>query len=211
MKNKASGARRRMLQAIGIGLIIGALMVAVGGCRPTPALPTPRATDTPTPVPSPVPANSSISGRVWQDECVTGADVGSPATLPAGCIETTQGEYRSNGKPDASEAGIGGVTIQLGAGTCPATGMASVAAQMDGTYRFSGLEAGTYCVSVDASATTNQGLLSGRWSSPGTDSRAADYAVTIVGGETRGDVDFGWEHVTLPTVAPTPLAPTPPS
>ncbi|UCC65011.1 MAG: hypothetical protein JSV36_08230 [Anaerolineae bacterium] len=128
-------------------------MITLGALAPSP---TPGSTAAPTltPVPSPEPA--SISGRVWHDlYAVAGGEMGIPLTPSEGCVPSSDGGYRANGLLEAGEPGIGGVLVALGAGPCPAAGLATTTTSADGTFIFAGLTSGTYCVSVNASNEQN--------------------------------------------------------
>jgi hypothetical protein len=76
------------------------------------------------PTPTPTPEPGSISGGVWED-------------------------LSNDGTKDPGEPGFGGATVRLGSGACPSTGLQSTTTNSSGNYSFSGVPAGTYCVSVD--------------------------------------------------------------
>ena len=84
---------------------------------------TPPPTNTPTLTPAPDPMNASISGFVWNDA-------------------------NRNSTKDGGETGLAAQTVELGAGACGSSGLASIASNLAGGYSFTGLAAGTYCVSV---------------------------------------------------------------
>jgi hypothetical protein len=71
--------------------------------------------------------NASIAGDVWKDN--------------------------GNGVKDASEDGLGGVTVQLGVGNCDSTGFRQTTTDANGNYSFTSLPVGSYCVSVDITPT----------------------------------------------------------
>jgi hypothetical protein len=90
---------------------------------PRPPTPTPTsAPPTPT-VTSPPPAIGSISGVVFQDN-------------------------NSNGNQQGGEAGKSGVTVHLGQGACASSGYQSIVSSGSGSFSFTNLPAGTYCLSV---------------------------------------------------------------
>jgi hypothetical protein len=97
---------------------------------------------------------------------------GEPAltSTPNGCIEATSalGNYHANGHLDEMEPLIGDVAVRLGAGACPSTGLAETTTIVtDLSYSFTGLAAGTYCVSINPSEEPNLSLLRpGIWTSP---------------------------------------------
>ena len=203
-----NSTRLRFLVPTLAALVLSAF-VAACGTKPTP---TPVSTPTLEPSPAP-PANASISGRIWGDLCtVTGGTGGAAVAPSAGCIQVGESEYQANGLPEADEPGVGGVSVQLGAGSCPASGLATVPTHMNGGYTFAGLGDGTYCVLVDASSLDNAGLLPGLWTSPSTEDNVADYTVTVQENEQKTGVDFGWYYQIVPAPGPaTPQpSPTPP-
>ena len=180
-----------------------ALSVLIGACGfwPTP-------TPLPTPTPSPLPADGSISGRVWDDLCtVAGGIGGAPLTPSAGCTQVGEDSYRANGLLEADESGIGGVSVQLGTGSCPALGLVTVLTRMDGGYIFTGLRGGTYCIFVDAPSPENAGLLPGLWTAPSTEGSIASYTVILQEDEQKTNVNFGWHYQPVP--APGPATPEP--
>jgi CSLREA domain-containing protein len=68
-------------------------------------------------------ATGNITGLVWKD---TNAD----------------------GSHQGSEPGYANVNVRLGQGACGSTGLMNTSTSSNGTFSFSGLPAGTYCVSV---------------------------------------------------------------
>ncbi len=198
---------------------IGLLLTA---CTPQaiPDLPQPTATrlsPTATQVaiatdPAPVPpmtdaapadaALSSINGWVWHDVCESGQPgQPAPATPPAGCVADEWGSYRANGIQEIGESPLAGVQVRLGAGACPATGLAeTISVAGDLSYTFSGLSAGTYCVSIDPTDTVNASyLLPGTWTYPAVD--VGSQTVELKAGENKFDVNFGWDYQFLPSTA----------
>jgi hypothetical protein len=141
----------------------------------------------------------SIGGQVWHDECGLPELGPFPASPPPGCIET-DGYYGANGVLDVGELGIEGVVVRLGAGPCPSTGLAAVETGADGSYRFSGLADGAYCVSVDALADGNDlDLIPGGWSNPTTSGSQASHEAVMAGGANVSEVNFGWDYQFLPS------------
>ena len=62
----------------------------------------------------------------------------------------------------------------------------------EGLYRFEGLDAGIFCVAIDALSTANVDLLipgNWTWPAPGTGRQG----IRIASGEERLTIDFGWE------------------
>ena len=148
----------------------------------------------PTAVPTEVTASGSIGGKVWHDLCKTPYE--TVDTPPEGCVKLPGGGLVANGLLEAGEPGLEGVVVDLGLGACPSTGLATTASDVDGMYTFTGLDAGTYCVSVNALGATNETILiPGGWTYPNAEGYAA---VTIGAGEDRLDVNFGWDYQFLP-------------
>jgi hypothetical protein len=115
---------------------------------------------------------------------------------PEGCVKLPDGGLVANGVLEAGEPGLEGVVVALGSGACPSMGLATTNADANGVYTFAGLDAGTYCVSVDALDVTNETILiPGGWTYPNQDGVAA---VTIGAGEDKLDVNFGWDYQFLP-------------
>lgn len=156
---------------------------------------------TQTPLPSG--SSGSIFGWVWHDLCATAKD-GEPAltSAPAGCIEDASplGDYRADGNKDSQEPVIAGLVVRLGVGTCPATDLAeTITTASDISYSFSGLEAGTYCVSINPSEEPNLSLLRpGIWTFPEVSEGTIEKTVTLPRGENVFDINFGWDHQFLP-------------
>jgi len=92
---------------------------------PTPTFtPTPTLTLTPTPTPTltPAPITGSISGTVFKD---------------------TNGDGSNSG-----DSGYAGAAVTLGVGPCNSSGLANASSNGSGGFSFTGLSAGTYCLTV---------------------------------------------------------------
>jgi hypothetical protein len=76
------------------------------------------------------PASASLGGLVWHDLCVSGAP-------SLGCTPTDEGGYGADGLLQIHEPGIGGVSVQLGQGVCPAFRWSRRVTFEPGVYRFS--------------------------------------------------------------------------
>jgi hypothetical protein len=146
-------------------------------------------------------SNAVISGRIWHDLCaIGGGEEGQPVTASIGCIRRGEDSYIADGRFDPGESGLGGVVVNLGQGGCPAVGLGSTITDESGVYLFSGLLAGTYCISVDLENAANASLLvPGEWSNT-ADSSRAEAAVTLTSAENRSDIDFGWDYEFLPAL-----------
>jgi hypothetical protein len=144
---------------------------------------------------------SAIGGRVWHDLCaLAGGEGGVPLSPSAGCVPDGSGGYRANGILEAGEPGIAGVLVTLGGGECPSTGLATATTGADGSYTFTDLTPGTYCVAVDPLEEPNASiLLPGDWTAPAVGE--GSITVTLGPGMQRTDVDFGWDYQFLPADA----------
>jgi hypothetical protein len=148
-------------------------------------------------------ALGSINGWVWHDECVIfEGEGGSPDNLNPGCIEDAGGVHADGRKTD-NEQPIGGLKVSLGSGACPSSGLAeTTTVATDLSYSFSGLGAGTYCVSIDPSQEPNPAvLLPGKWTYPAVIYGTASTTIVLKEGENKFDVNFGWDYEFLPANA----------
>jgi inhibitor of cysteine peptidase len=150
-------------------------------------------------------SGATITGLVWHDLCSISGGAGEAAAVPsAGCVALDEGGYAANGLVEDDEPGLGGVTVGLGSGRCPAAETETVVTDDDGVYRFTGLEAGTYCVSVDALSNANSSLLiPGDWTAPESDAGVGlTYATVAVDeDQTAEEINFGWDYQFLPLPA----------
>ena len=144
------------------------------------------------------PASAMISGWVWNDLCDSGKDgQPTPATTPAGCVkeDSPLGPYHADGELSPDEPLIEGIVVTLGEGECPSTGLAEYSTIVtDLSYSFSGLKAGTYCVSIDPQREPNFSILRpGVWTYPAVTEGEIGTTVTLAEGEYKGMVNFGWD------------------
>ncbi|HEY0514519.1 MAG TPA: SdrD B-like domain-containing protein [Thermoanaerobaculia bacterium] len=97
-------------------------------------------------------------------------------------------DYNGNGVQDPGEPGINGVTVELidSGGSI----VASDTTNTDGNYSITNIPAGNYTVRVDD--TSLPGGLTPTYDLDGI-ATPNETAITIVGGETRTDVDFGYQ------------------
>jgi CSLREA domain-containing protein len=157
--------------------------------------------------------SAMISGKVWHDLCAV-PEHGYPPTPPPGCADPDGDGIFSdaNGILEPGEPGIPGVTLRLKSGPCASgTDLMTATTGSDGGYSFSGLAAGTYCVSVNALADGNDTvLLPGGWTYPAFGANPARTEVVLGDGGVRADVNFGWDYQFLPTM-PDYVTPTPTS
>jgi hypothetical protein len=147
--------------------------------------------------PTPTPVLGSIGGVLWHDICkFTGGEAGEPVVLGQGCVswgDPDIGEFGPNQVYDAFETGWSGVTLHIGSGACPSTGLATAVTNANGVYSFNGLLAGTYCVSYSALTDGNDVILLP--GGPTYPQRGADgfyQTVTITEGENMTNVNFGF-------------------
>lgn len=147
--------------------------------------------------PTPTPALGSIGGVLWHEICeYTGGHAGEPVVIGLGCVswgDPDVGEFGPNQVYDAFETGWAGVTLHIGNGACPSTGLAAAVTNASGVYSFSGLSAGTYCISYSALADGNDVILIP--GGPTYPQRGADgfyQTVTIAEGENNNNVNFGY-------------------
>lgn len=189
-------------QFLFLALVFGAALM-LGGCgalggggsseaRPTPTLPFP----TPIVVATEAPGSTTVA----------------PPAAGAGAIAgTVFNDSDGNGARDQGEPVIAGVIVQLATGACPGTVQAQTTSTANSpSYAFQGLNAGDYCVVVDAGSPQNTAILGqGSWTVPPEPTAIAAVPVTLNAGETRGDLDFGWTFATLGGATPVPGQPTP--
>ena len=212
MNTRKLGLTTFVLVVLILALLTGAFGLMIGRAQaPKPKLtpvPTFEFSDaTPTATQEPAAPSASISGRVWHDLCaVTAETEGFALTPSAGCISTGDGGYQANGLLETGEPGLGGALVQLGTGACPAATLALATTNLRGEYSFAGLEAGTYCVSIDALSAENALLLPGEWTFPTVSGGrpVADYTLTLLDGDRASEINFGWDFQFLPVPEPIP-------
>jgi hypothetical protein len=173
-----------------LGLVAGIYTVRVNNISGTFTLQTDNLPDQ---------SNAVLSGRVWHDLCaVGGGEGGEPASVSFGCVTRGDGSFVADGELETGEPGLGGVVVNLGAGSCPAIGLGTTITDEAGFYLFSGLRAGTYCASINIENAINASLLiPGEWTNT-ADSGRGEITVTLEAAENRNDVDFGWDYQFLP-------------
>jgi hypothetical protein len=178
-------------------LLLAIVALMTGACGGLPV----RAQTDATPSPSPT-ANPTgiIAGRIWRDLCSGGV----------GCVQTVVGAIRPDGVEAPDEPGIEGITIDLGLGACPSTGLVTTQTDSTGGYLFDGVAAGTYCVSVDPSVGDNAVRLGqSNWTHPTYKPGVARITVTLREGDETRLVSFGHETESpTPSPSETPSVPT---
>lgn len=141
------------------------------------------------------PLLSSISGTVWHDLCAPPPVL--PSEPPTGCIDDAIEGLIANGLFEAGEVGIENVEVTLGLGACPATILGSRLTNSAGQYFYNDLEAGTYCLSINALSVTNSAvLIPGLWTAPRTDTLAS-FTINLDAGDDRV-INFGWDFQFAP-------------
>ncbi len=153
---------------------------------------------------TPVPDSrtASIAGVVWHDLCgYAGGRAADPEVVTDGCTPAEIGILVADGTRTAEEPGLAGIDVALGFGECPQRAVLQARTDETGAYQFSGLQAGVYCVFIDALSGTNRlGLLPGRWSAPGEDVGYRTVELRI--GQDLLAADFGWDFDRFPAVNP---------
>jgi hypothetical protein len=190
---------------LALGVLSGCQLPLPGADAPTPFVTITSAIDLSTEDPGSSPSGI-IGGHLWHDLCAAGIDAQEPPSAPpAGCISRGELDYVANGVYEPGEPGLSGVEVMLGDGPCPATGRSLIQTGPDGSYQFSMLESGTYCVMIDAESERSVGvLIPGEWTNPqGMEFNLAWQEVELREGEARLNIDFGWDYEFLP-VPPTP-------
>jgi len=142
------------------------------------------------------PGLGSIAGVLWHEICeYSGGQAGEPLVLVQGCVQwgAESWEFGPNQVYDPFESGWEGVTLHLGAGVCPSTGLATTMTNVDGEYIFTGLSAGTYCVSYTNLGDGNDTILiPGGPTFPERGEDGFYQTVNLSQGEDRIGVDFGY-------------------
>lgn len=140
---------------------------------------------------SPVPGGS-ITGFLWDDYCLTNENGDA---LDGSCVVDGNGDYHADGMIQPTEGYIAGATMLLQVGSCMNNTNVAVAAVTDasGKYYFGDLQAGTYCVSMNAAEGGNGAkLLPGDWTFP---ARGIWYQeITLRQGDQAYPVNFGWDY-----------------
>jgi hypothetical protein len=145
------------------------------------------------------PNSAMISGWVWHDTCASGRDgVPQPVNTPEGCVQddSSQGLFHADGEMAVGEPLIEGVVVSLGEGACPSTGLAEQSTiTTDLSYSFTGLKAGTYCVSIDPQREPTFSILRpGLWTYPTISQGVISTTISLEPGEYKGMVNFGWDY-----------------
>ncbi len=138
--------------------------------------------------PTPELIGASINGIVWDDSCRLNPD-GTPTT---GCAPFGSG-FSGDGALDISETRLSGISVQLWRDACPGSGQPLQTTTTDGTgsYLFTNLAQGSYCVAIEAGQPANAALLrAGNWSYPDIGVGSATIKLATNDYQTA---DFGWD------------------
>jgi hypothetical protein len=145
---------------------------------------------------TPTPTLLTISGVLWHEICeFSGGQAGEPLVLGVGCVQygVEDWEFGPNQIYDPFETGWEGITLHLGAGPCPSTGLATTLTNAQGTYAFDGLSAGAYCVSYNNLTDGNDTvLIPGGPTYPFRDDAGFYQTVELLPDENQANVDFGY-------------------
>jgi uncharacterized repeat protein (TIGR01451 family) len=128
-----------------------------------------------------------------EGEAYRDADFGyGPLTGTAAIGDRVWSDANGDGIQDPGEVGIGGVTLSLLSvgpdglcGTADDTTVATTTTAADGSYLFTGVAPGTYCVQV----TDTAGVLTGLTLTGGTNPHGP---ITVAAGDSYLDADFGY-------------------
>ncbi|MGA9533469.1 MAG: PA14 domain-containing protein [Anaerolineales bacterium] len=177
-------------------LLLAIVALLTGACGGLPGRAPDEATASPTPAANPA---GIIAGRIWRDLCTGGP----------GCVQTEDGSFRPDGVEAPDEPGIEGITVDLGLGACPSTGLGTAQTGPNGAYLFTDLPTETYCVSVDPNTGENTNRLgASNWTHPSYGPGTSRITVTLRGDNETRLVSFGRAgEGQVPSA--TPLAPTP--
>ena len=103
----------------------------------------------------------AIRGLIWNDLCDQSEYTFGDPQLPPGCLQNSNGTVRGDGVLDTfTESPLPGVTINLGTGECgEAEFVRSLVSAENGSYAFTNLYAGTYCVYIEVLTAQNYDVL----------------------------------------------------
>lgn len=190
------------------GLAILATLALAGCVAPAPAptpttapteiVATPEASATPYPVMATPRGDSPgrISGHAWRDVCIAEQGGTAPEDL-VNCVANPDGTSHADGIREDGEPVLAGVRLMLGAGACPASGLAEATTDSQGAYTFADLAPGDYCVTVDpTTGLIETVLINGGSAQPMLETPG--FSVRVDSGDDVVDVDFGWDYLFAP-------------
>jgi hypothetical protein len=141
-------------------------------------------------------APATIRGTLWSDQCSVPMDASPvPDPLSEGCVVDSLG-VDADGIRQPGEPNLLNMVVNLGPGDCPVSGPMSAVTNTEGTYSFSGLTPGKYCLSVEAPDFLDpEGT--GHWTvMPGGHEGRTYRQVLLTAGEVLGGQDFAWYQFT---------------
>src|SRR4030042_1918674 len=98
------------------------------------------------------PGTAVVSGLIWLDVC----DPTVENALPDGCVPGPAGQAIGNGRADPLDPVARSAWLVLWSGACPGElAYAARASEQDGTYEFTDLPAGSYCLVIDPTVGEN--------------------------------------------------------
>lgn len=192
-----------VLVLIALFAFSGCGMLGGGGdanAKPTPTLPFPTAVV----ITTAAPGTEATPAQGGEPTAAAPADNGS--VLIGGNIFN---DANANGAKDDGEQNIAGIALTLGTGACPGAPQAqTVSTAETPSYKFEGLGAGEYCVSIDAASQQNAAVLGqGEWTLP---QRAQGVIADTVNlkQKSKEGVNFGWTFAAIGSVTPGAEQPT---
>ncbi|MCK5923442.1 MAG: hypothetical protein KAG66_21080, partial [Methylococcales bacterium] len=141
-----------------------------------------------------------VNGRIFHDLCAPAAlTAENEENPPEGCVALDDGSWLADGEM-GNEPGIENVTVAIGEGACPAAALETAVSDDNGSFSFSDLTPGDYCLSVDILGDGNEDILiPGQWTAPEQNPGSViETAVTINENISSEDVNFGWDYQFLP-------------
>jgi hypothetical protein len=138
---------------------------------------------------------SSIDGMIWLEDCESAQTGDSP--IPLGCkFWESSNAYFGNGIKETDEIGIAGVKMSVGLGICPTDGSMTTVSGPDGSYVFSGLSPGIYCVAADlGQAIDRDSLKAGAWTYPHFQqaNQTLSAVVVLTNDDLIVEANFAWD------------------
>ena len=138
------------------------------------------------------PGTAVVSGLIWLDVC----DPTAENAIPDGCVPCPAGQTIGNGTADPLDPIASSAWLVLWSGACPGElAYAARASEQDGTYEFTGLPAGSYCLVIDPTVGDNVRVLgAGTWTLPaGLGSGPVILPIDLAPAEERRGVNFAYD------------------
>lgn len=134
-----------------------------------------------------------IRGTVFEDICPDTMPWLPPDTvLLPGCVYDSEFGIHADGirsRGAGGESAIPYMSVELGAGACPSTGLDTAYAGSDGNYLLFVQSPGEYCLSV----TENYAMDNGLWTEPLMDEETAEVTITVYPGDETIFQHFAWD------------------